>query len=158
MCAVAHANRVGAKGVILTDPSATDLPARSDVVLRCVNHGAAVFDSYVAAVSLINHLCTSLALILGDAARERLEEIESLHDHYGDLQPLARICRRRAPSLHNRRDYRRSVGVFHSQSFANEHDVLDLKVRGFGLRPRYAQSAIISLPVMMNPSNCASLI
>ncbi|MBB3010027.1 MurR/RpiR family transcriptional regulator [Cupriavidus alkaliphilus] len=82
---VAHANRVGAKVVILTDPSATDLPARSDVVLRCVNHGAAVFDSYVAAVSLINHLCTSLALILGDAARDRLEEIESLHDHYGDL-------------------------------------------------------------------------
>lgn len=27
-----------------------------------------------------------------------------------------------------------------------------------GLRPRYAQSAIISLPVMLNPLNCASLI
>jgi DNA-binding MurR/RpiR family transcriptional regulator len=82
---VEHANRVGAKVVILTDPSATELPARSDVVLRCVNHGAAGFDSYVAAISLINHLGTSLALALGDAARHRLEEIESLHDHYGDL-------------------------------------------------------------------------
>ncbi|MGN5478556.1 hypothetical protein ACTMU2_20720 [Cupriavidus basilensis] len=42
------------------------------MVLRCVNHGAAVFDSYVAAVSSINHLCTNFALVLGDTARERL--------------------------------------------------------------------------------------
>lgn len=82
---VEHANRVGATVVILTDPSATELPARADLVLRCVNHGAAMFDSYVAALSLINHLCSSLALELGDAARRRLERIESLHEHYGDL-------------------------------------------------------------------------
>lgn len=82
---VEHANRVNAKVVILTDPTATELPARSDVVLRCVNRGSALFDSYVAAISVVNHLCSTFALSLGDAARERLEAIETLHDHYGDL-------------------------------------------------------------------------
>jgi len=82
---VEHANRVGAKVVILTDPSATELPARADVILRCVNKGAGMFDSYIAAISVINHLCTSLGLSMGDAARERLARIEALHDHYGDL-------------------------------------------------------------------------
>ena len=42
---VEHANRVDAKVVVLTDPTATELPARSDLVLRCVNNGSAVFDS-----------------------------------------------------------------------------------------------------------------
>jgi DNA-binding MurR/RpiR family transcriptional regulator len=82
---VEHANRVGATVVILTDPSATELPARADVILRCVNKGAGMFDSYIAAISVINHLCTSLGLSMGDAARERLARIEALHDHYGDL-------------------------------------------------------------------------
>lgn len=82
---VEHANRVGAKVVVLTDPTATELPARSDLVLRCVNSGAAVFDSYVAATSVINHLCSALARKLGAAARERLQNIERLHGHYGDL-------------------------------------------------------------------------
>ena len=82
---VEHANRVDAKVVVLTDPTATELPARSDLVLRCVNNGSAVFDSYVAAISLINHLCSALARKLGPAARERLQHIEQLHEHYGDL-------------------------------------------------------------------------
>lgn len=82
---VEHANRVNAKVVILTDPTATELPARSDVVLRCVNRGAALFDSYVAAISVVNHLCSTFALALGDTARERLEGIEGLHEQYGDL-------------------------------------------------------------------------
>ncbi len=83
---VEHANRVGARVVILTDPTATELPARSDIVLRCVNRTAGMFDSYVAAMSVINHLCTRLGLALGDAARERLAHIERLHDDYGDLR------------------------------------------------------------------------
>jgi len=82
---VGHANQVGAQVIVLTDPSATELPARADVILRCVNKGAGIFDSYIAAMSVINHLCTSLGLALGPAARQRLERIEALHDHYGDL-------------------------------------------------------------------------
>ena len=68
------------------NPTATELPARSDIVLRCVNRTAGMFDSYVAAMSVINHLCTRLGLALGDAARERLAHIERLHDDYGDLR------------------------------------------------------------------------
>ncbi|KOF55005.1 MULTISPECIES: MurR/RpiR family transcriptional regulator [unclassified Achromobacter] len=83
---VEHANRVGAKVVVMTDPTATELPARADVALRCVNTGSAVFDSYVAALSLLNHICSALARALGGAARQRLANIERLHDLYGDLQ------------------------------------------------------------------------
>lgn len=82
---VEHANQVGARVIVLTDPSATELPAQADVILRCVNKGAGIFDSYIAAMSVINHLCTSLGLALGPAARQRLEQIEALHDLYGDL-------------------------------------------------------------------------
>ncbi|CAM4388043.1 MurR/RpiR family transcriptional regulator [Kerstersia similis] len=82
---VEHASRVGARVIVLTDPTATELPARADVVLRCVNRSPAVFDSYIAAMSLINHLCSVLTVALGDAARQRLQTIESLHDLYGDL-------------------------------------------------------------------------
>lgn len=82
---VEQANQVGAQVIVLTDPSATELPARADVILRCVNKGAGIFDSYIAAMSVINHLCTSLGLAMGSAARRRLARIEALHDHYGDL-------------------------------------------------------------------------
>ena len=82
---VEHANRAGAKVITLTDLTATELPARSDVVLRCATQGAQIFDSYVAPISLINHLGSSLAATLGTTARKRLETIESLHNHYGDL-------------------------------------------------------------------------
>lgn len=82
---VEHANRVGARVVILTDPTATELPSRADVVLRCVNKSAGMFDSYVAAISIINHFCTRVGVALGAAARDRLARIEGLHDHYGDL-------------------------------------------------------------------------
>ncbi|WP_324830279.1 MurR/RpiR family transcriptional regulator [Pseudomonas saxonica] len=82
---IEHANNVGARIIVLTDPSATELPARAELVLRCVNHGSTIFDSYIAAMSLLNHLCSNLVLRLGVRARNRLKHIESLHDHYGDL-------------------------------------------------------------------------
>ncbi len=82
---VEHANRVGARVLILTDPTATELPARADVVLRCHNKSTGLFDSYVAAMCVINHFCTRVGVALGAAARERLARIEGLHDHYGDL-------------------------------------------------------------------------
>lgn len=83
---VEHANNVGACVIILTDPTATELPARGDIVLRCVNRTSGMFDSYIAAMSLINHLCTRLGLALGDAALARLAQIETLHTEYGDLR------------------------------------------------------------------------
>jgi DNA-binding MurR/RpiR family transcriptional regulator len=82
---VEHANRVGARVVILTDPTATELPARADVVLRCHNRSSGLFDSYIAAMSVINYFCTRVGVALGDAARDRLARVEGLHDHYGDL-------------------------------------------------------------------------
>ena len=56
-----------------------------DTLLLCENHGAYLFDSYVAGTSLINFLCSALALELGPAAWDRLERIEELHDRVDDL-------------------------------------------------------------------------
>ena len=44
-----------------------------------------MFDSYVAAMSLINYLCAEVAVGLGKAAQERLRRIEHLHDEFGEL-------------------------------------------------------------------------
>jgi hypothetical protein len=46
-----------------------------------------MFDSYVAAVSLLNLLCSALASRLGPRAHERLSRIERLHRVLEDIEP-----------------------------------------------------------------------
>jgi DNA-binding MurR/RpiR family transcriptional regulator len=58
----------------------------ANIVLRCFNRGARLFDSYVAAMSLVNYLGSGVALALGARAQERLHRIESLHDELSDLE------------------------------------------------------------------------
>ncbi|MCB1956145.1 MAG: MurR/RpiR family transcriptional regulator [Rhodocyclaceae bacterium] len=70
---------------VLTDPSGAALAAEARWVLTAHCRGASMFDSYVAAVSLINHLAAQLAQHLGASARARLREVEQLHGELGDL-------------------------------------------------------------------------
>ena len=56
------------------------------IVLRCFSRGSRLFDSYVAAMSLVNYLGSGVALALGASAQERLRRIESLHEEFGDLE------------------------------------------------------------------------
>jgi DNA-binding MurR/RpiR family transcriptional regulator len=56
------------------------------IVLRCFSRGARLFDSYVAAMSLVNYLGSGVALALGASAQERLRRIESLHEEFSDLE------------------------------------------------------------------------
>ncbi len=68
----------------------TDLPGtagslRADWTLTCHCRGASMLDSYVAAISLLNFLVTQVASELGDAARQRMAQIEHLHGELGDL-------------------------------------------------------------------------
>lgn len=79
------AHRAGTRIAVITDPSGAALARQAHWVLTCHCRGASIFDSYVAAVSLINYLATHLAHRLGPTARTRLREIEELHDTLGDL-------------------------------------------------------------------------
>jgi DNA-binding MurR/RpiR family transcriptional regulator len=56
------------------------------IVLRCFSRGARLFDSYVAAMSLVNYLGSGVALALGASAQARLRRIESLHEEFSDLE------------------------------------------------------------------------
>lgn len=75
----------GARIVVLTDSSATPLAERADAVLRCPHPGSPIFDSYVAAVSLVNLLATRLVGRTRDAARARAARIERIHEMLDDL-------------------------------------------------------------------------
>jgi DNA-binding MurR/RpiR family transcriptional regulator len=79
------AARIKARVVLIGDPSASDLDTHADIVFRCLSRGSGLFDTYVAPISLLNHLCSRVALALGDAAQIRLRRSEQLHDQFGDF-------------------------------------------------------------------------
>lgn len=83
--ALGAARAAGARVVLLTDPSGAADVGRADWVLNCHCRGAARFDSYVAAVSLLNFLAEQVAAALGDAALQRLQGVEDWHRQLGDL-------------------------------------------------------------------------
>lgn len=85
LSALALARAGGVRIVMLTDPSGAAMARRVDWVIPCHCRGASMFDSYVAAVSLINFLASQLALQLGAQGRTRLRGIEQLHEELGDL-------------------------------------------------------------------------
>lgn len=78
-----HAAR--ARIVLVTDPSGAADLRFADWTLTCHCRGASVFDSYVAAVSVLNFLAAQVALLAGDAGRQRLQGVELWHGLLGDL-------------------------------------------------------------------------
>ena len=74
-----------ARIVLIGDPSLGDLDKHADVTLRCDSRGSSLFDTYVAPISLLNYLCSQVALELGEAARQRLRRSEQLRDRLGDF-------------------------------------------------------------------------
>jgi DNA-binding MurR/RpiR family transcriptional regulator len=80
------ARQAGSQLVFLASPGLPPLSRPGDVVIHCQTEGAAIFDSYVAAVSIVNYLCTAVARELGRKSRKRLEAIEDLHASLGDIR------------------------------------------------------------------------
>jgi DNA-binding MurR/RpiR family transcriptional regulator len=76
-----------ARIVLLGDPSLGEVGRSAEIVLRCFSRGPRLFDSYVAAMSLVNYLGSGVALALGQPAQSRLQRIESLHEEFRDLEP-----------------------------------------------------------------------
>ncbi len=62
------------------------LSRADDVVIHCLTDSGSIFDSYVAAVSLVNFLCAGVAKELGRKSRQRLGAIEDLHESLGDIR------------------------------------------------------------------------
>ena len=83
--AIQAARDEGVRIVLLTDPTgAADVPG-ADWTLGCHCRGASMFDTYVAAVSVINFLCGQVAAQLGTAALQRLQGVEQWHGRLGDM-------------------------------------------------------------------------
>lgn len=77
----------GARVVYITDQASRGGPDVAHVTLRCRTRGTSVYESVVAPVSIITYLCAAVAARIGQAAMERLQFIESIHEEWGDLVP-----------------------------------------------------------------------
>lgn len=84
------AKDAGAPSVLIADLTAARTAQLATVTLRCHNRGHSMFDSYAAPVSVINYLCSSVSQIVGEAALQRLAEIERLHERLDQLVGPAR--------------------------------------------------------------------
>jgi DNA-binding MurR/RpiR family transcriptional regulator len=80
------ARQAGARLVFIASPGMPPLSRAGDVVVHCLTGGASIFDSYVAAISVVNYLCAAVARELGRKSRKRLEAIEDLHASIGDIR------------------------------------------------------------------------
>ncbi len=82
---VGAARSRGVQLVFIANPGMSALSRPGDTVILCLTDGASIFDSYVAAVSLVNYLASCVAKELGKTSRKRLEAIEALHQTLGDI-------------------------------------------------------------------------
>lgn len=89
---LAMAREAGAGSILISDLTANRTAQLATVTLRCHNRGHSMFDSYAAPMSLINYLCSVVGLALGEAAVDRLADIEKLH---GRLDPMVGGAQRR---------------------------------------------------------------
>ncbi len=80
------ARQAGAHLIFLASRGMPSLSRSGDIVVHCLTEGASIFDSYVAAVSIVNYLCAAVAKERGRKSRHRLEAIEQLHQSLGDIR------------------------------------------------------------------------
>lgn len=88
--AMAVAREQGAQVLLVTDATAARIAPLAHVTLRCPHEGASLFDSYVAPMSLINHLASAVGARLGEEAERRLARIEELHQRLEPFTPPGR--------------------------------------------------------------------
>jgi DNA-binding MurR/RpiR family transcriptional regulator len=79
------ARDAGASVILLTNAPLSDLAAGANVVLTCPTLGSAIFDSYVAAMSIVNYLGTELVTDARAISRKRMQRIERIHELLDDL-------------------------------------------------------------------------
>lgn len=82
---VGVARDAGASVVLLTYAPLSDLASRAQVVLTCPTQGSAIFDSYVAAMSVLNYLGSELVSATQTTSRQRMQRMEAIHQLLDDL-------------------------------------------------------------------------
>ncbi|MBN9672156.1 MurR/RpiR family transcriptional regulator [Roseibium aggregatum] len=75
----------GSKVVYLTDQMTRTGDDIATVTLRCRTRSTGLFDTVVPTLSLINYLCSALAIYIGESAMERLNMIDEIHAEWDDL-------------------------------------------------------------------------
>jgi DNA-binding MurR/RpiR family transcriptional regulator len=87
---IGEAREIGADTVLIAERDAGRIMTLASVALPCEVRGASLFDSYVAAMSLLNFICSEMSVRFGSEAYARLARIEALHRRFEDLDPAAR--------------------------------------------------------------------
>lgn len=85
------ARDIGAKIVLLTDATAMNSARRADIVLRTWGRSPATFQSFGAALAVIEYLAWQLNLAMGDAATERLRFRERLLIRLDDVSQPGQV-------------------------------------------------------------------
>jgi len=75
---LSEARAAGATAVLITDLSAAASAKASEYVLRCRCRSPSPFNSFAAAVTLINYLAWSVAAAMGDESLARFQKIDRL--------------------------------------------------------------------------------
>lgn len=83
---VGIACEAGASLVLVSDARVSALAARAKALFLCPPQGEPIFDSYVSAISLINHLATATLAQVPKKARARMAAIEQAHAQLDDLE------------------------------------------------------------------------
>jgi DNA-binding MurR/RpiR family transcriptional regulator len=76
----------GAHIVLIADQTAYRSANAANFVLRCTGHSPSLFDSDVSAMSIAHLLCSAVANQLGRAGRDRLKQIEMLHERLQEFE------------------------------------------------------------------------
>ncbi|XKH61896.1 MurR/RpiR family transcriptional regulator (plasmid) [Halomonas sediminis] len=79
----------GAKILFITDPSATQTSQLATWTLTCQVSSPSLLDSYAAAMSVLNLLCSLLFQRAMKEGYERLRRVETLHDELDELDAFA---------------------------------------------------------------------
>ncbi|WP_338929146.1 MurR/RpiR family transcriptional regulator (plasmid) [Roseomonas mucosa] len=90
-----EARAAGAVTVLMTDLSAAASARVAQYVLRCHCHSPSPFNSFTAAVTLINYLAWSVSAALGEESRDRFATIDRLVGLLDDVSTPARVSPRR---------------------------------------------------------------
>ncbi|MEJ2632263.1 MAG: MurR/RpiR family transcriptional regulator [Acidihalobacter sp.] len=83
------ARKRGARILLIADPSAVAAAKLATWTVTCEVRSISPFDSYVAAMSIINLVCALLFRDTSTDAQQRLQEIETLHEALEELDSSA---------------------------------------------------------------------
>ncbi|WP_416262245.1 MurR/RpiR family transcriptional regulator [Gibbsiella quercinecans] len=78
-----------ARIVVLSNTLVSDVCALADVVIPCAAKYSDIFDSYTAAISMVNFIGNELAACCSEKASQRMQRMEDIHQQIGDLYQLA---------------------------------------------------------------------